>query len=187
MENGGAMINTPHKAHFSIQRATPGDAGVLSEIIRRAFASVAIRFEITRRTCPTHPSFATDHWIEEDMAAGDTYFMLLEDDTPSGCVSVKHGKETDTCYVTRLAVMPDMQKHGGGSILVREAMDEARRMGAKTVQVGIIADDVRLEAWYRRRGFAVSAHARFTHLPFRVTFLTRDLDLPDSGADPDGP
>jgi predicted N-acetyltransferase YhbS len=180
------MTSTPDRASFTVRRATPQDAGILSDIIRRAFAPVAIRFELTRRTCPTHPSFAADHWIEEDMATGDTYLMLLEDDAPTGCVGVKKGKEADTCYLTRLAVMPDMQKRGRGDTLVREAMDEAQRRGAKTVQVGIIADDSRLEAWYKRRGFVVSAHARFMHLPFRVTFLTRNLDPPDPGADPDG-
>ncbi|MBN1882365.1 MAG: GNAT family N-acetyltransferase [Deltaproteobacteria bacterium] len=161
---------------FSIRPADERDVGVLTNIIRRSFAPVAIRFEITRRTCPTHPSFCTDRWIEEDMADGDSYLMLVRDEIPTGCVGVKRGKEAGICYLTRLAVMPNAQHRGGGSALIQQALDEAKQRGAKTAQVGIIADDTRLEAWYRRRGFVVSSHARFMHLPFRVTFLTRNLD-----------
>ena len=171
---------------FSIRPATVHDAGVLADIIRRSFASVAIRFDITRRTCPTHPSFCTDRWIEEEMADGDTYLLLVQDGTPTGCVGVRQGKEADTCYLTRLAVMPSAQHRGGGSALIQKAQVEAKQRGAKTAQVGIIADDTRLEAWYRRRGFAVSSHARFMHLPFRVTFLTRDLYPSTSEDDPPG-
>ena len=170
------MPRAPHRAEFTIRATQEQDAGMLAGIIRRSFAAVAIRFDITRRTCPTHPSFCTNRWIEEDMAAGDVYFLLMRDETPTGCVGVKRGKEADTWYLTRLAVMPDTQNRGGGSVLIQAALDAARHRGAKSVQVGIIADDIRLEAWYRRRGFVVASHARFMHLPFQVTFLTRDLD-----------
>jgi len=170
------MSHTARRAEFFIRTAEKRDAGILAGIIRRSFAAAAIRFEITRRTCPTHPSFCTDRWIEDDMAAGDVYLMLIRDDTPTGCVGVKRGREADTCYLTRLAVMPNMQNRGGGSVLIREALIAVKQRGAKTAQVGIIADDTRLEAWYRRRGFVITSHARFMHLPFRVTFLTRDLD-----------
>ena len=179
------MSHAPDRAAFSIRAAHEQDAGILANLIRRSFAAVAIRFDITRRTCPTHPSFCTDRWIEKDMAAGDTYFILMRDDIPSGCVGVKQGREPGTCYLTRLAVTPDMQHRGGGSVLIRKVLDEAREKGAKTVQVGIIANDERLEAWYRRRGFVVASHARFMHLPFRVTFLTRNLDLSSADNAPD--
>ena len=112
------------------------------------------------------------------MTNGDTYFILIYGDTPTGCVGIKRGREANTWYLTRLAVMPNMQNRGGGSVLIQTALDAATQRGAKKVQVGIIADDTRLEAWYQRRGFVVSSHARFMHLPFPVTFLTRDLDPP---------
>lgn len=179
------MSHAPDRAAFSIRAAHEQDAEILANIIRRSFAAVAIRFDITRRTCPTHPSFCTDRWIEEDMASGDTYFILMRDDTPAGCVGVKRGREADTCYLTRLAVTPNMQNRGGGSVLVQKALDVAKERGVKTIQVGIIADDERLEAWYRRRGFVVASHARFMHLPFRVTFLTRDLNSSSTDNAPD--
>ena len=150
------------------------DVAVLTGIIQQAYQDVARRFNLTPENCPKHPSNCTDTWVKRDLARGVLYYILQCDDMPAGCVALEKASP-NTCYLERLAVLPEMRRNGFGRMLVDHVLDEASLIGAKQVSIGIIADQAELKSWYKNMGFKEEATKQFEHLPFHVTFLTYGL------------
>lgn len=157
-----------------IQRARPNEVSLLSELIRRSFRDVAERFGLTAQNCPKHPSNCTDGWVQDDFARGATYYVLQADGCPTGCVALEQA-DSDTCYLERLAVLPESRRQGFGRQLVHQVLTKAKELGAKAISIGIIAEQTELKEWYVGLGFVEGETKKFEHLPFRVTFMTYQL------------
>jgi N-acetylglutamate synthase-like GNAT family acetyltransferase len=157
-----------------IREASTADAERLAELIREGFRDVAERFGLTRENCPKHPSQCEASWVSSAMARGVRYFV---DESPvelRGCVAVERVAE-GVGYLERLAVLPDHRRDGLGTALVNHSEEHARAEGIRRLEVGVIAGQGELVAWYGRRGFALFRTARFAHLPFEVAFLGKGL------------
>ena len=159
---------------FVIRDATLGDAELLASLIRGAFRDVAECLHLTPDNCPTHPSNCTVEWIEAGFVEGLRYYILEEGENACGCVTLERAGP-DVCYLERLAVLPQFRHRGYGRALVEHVLDQAARLGASRVELGIIAGQDELRAWYERWGFSVVRSAEFEHLPFKVAFMVRQL------------
>ncbi|MBN1889574.1 MAG: GNAT family N-acetyltransferase [Thermoflexales bacterium] len=162
------------EAGFAIRDATANDAELLASLIRVAFRDVAERFTLTPSNCPTHPSNCTVEWIEAGLEKGLRYYVLEEGENACGCVALEQAGP-DVCYLERLAVLPRFRHKGYGRALVEHVLEQAGRLGAGRVELGIIAGQDELRAWYEGLGFCVERTAKFKHLPFRVAFMARQL------------
>lgn len=169
-----------------IVQATDRHIDLLDRLIRRSFADVARRFDLTPKNCPRHPSNYTREWIEEDLTRGVHYFFLMANDTAVGCVGVERAPQTSTSdtliqnhymevYMERLAVLPQHRSKGFGTRLARHAMSQAQAMGANQVGIGIIAADTGLKGFYKHLGFKQGETKTFPHLPFEVSFMHYSL------------
>jgi len=58
---------------------------------------------------------------------------------------------------------------------VNHALNEAKKFGAHRVEIGMISDQTELKEWYKKFGFSIKSEKRFEHLPFKVTFMSREL------------
>lgn len=159
---------------YTIRDATPLGVPVLVEIISTAFRDVALRFGLTPENCPKHPSNCRESWIATALGKGVRYFILDAEGSACGCVALEQANP-ETCYLERLAVLPSHRRRGYGRALVVHALAEARALGAKGVEIGIIAAQTELRNWYRELGFIDPQTASFPHLPFQVLFLRGSL------------
>lgn len=157
-----------------IRQATKKDIPTLSEIIRRSFRDVAERFALTPQNCSKHPSNCEDTWLEADMEKGIRYYLLERGAQPTGCVALERSALT-TCFLSRLAVLPQSRGKGLGRSLVHHVFAQAKKQGFDNVSIAIIADHTELKNWYLRLGFTEKETKAFSHLPFRVVFLTCEL------------
>ena len=78
----------------------------------------------------------------------------------------------ELCHLERLAVLPQARKKGRGRRLVEHVFRKARKVGAKTISIGIIAEQTDLKQWYSKIEFIEGETKAFDHLPFQVTFMT---------------
>ena len=154
-----------------IRKVSPKDISLLSELIRQSYRDVADRFELTPANCPKHPSNCTDGWVEKDFDRGVSYYILEHRGKPAGCVAIEH-VSADLCYLERLAVLPHERNKGFGSQLVDHVFRTAQGSGVKKISIGIIAMQTELKQWYQKIGFIEGETKNFSHLPFRVTFMT---------------
>jgi N-acetylglutamate synthase-like GNAT family acetyltransferase len=160
--------------NYTIRRCTQKDTGVLVETIRESFRDVAERFCLSEENAPRHPSNCTAEWIHQEMGRGVIYFILESENVVSGCVALEVAS-SEACYLERLGVLPSQRRHGIGKALVGHVLSEAKLLSALHVDIGIIAVDTELKAWYKRLGFIEAETKEFSHLPFRVTFMSHNL------------
>ena len=157
-----------------IREADPADISLLSGLIRLSYRDVADRFKLTASNCPKHPSNYMDEWVERDFGRGVIYYILEHRGRSTGCVAIEKANP-DLCYLERLAVLPHARKQGLGSQLVEHVFHKARELGSKNISIGIIAEQTELKQWYQKIGFIEGATKAFSHLPFRVTFMSYEL------------
>ena len=160
---------------YTIREATSSDISVLVEIIRAAFQGVAVRFGLTVENSPKHPFNCQATWIINAMERGVRYFVLDCEGASCGCVAFEEASP-DACYLERLAVLPHQRRRGFGRALVEHVLQEAKLIGVRRIEIGIIADHAELRDWYRKIGFVDQKTAAFPHLPFEVLFMSRVLD-----------
>jgi N-acetylglutamate synthase-like GNAT family acetyltransferase len=160
-----------------IRQATDQDISLLATLIRDSFRDVAERFELTPENCPTHPSHCTPEWVETALAKGVNYYLLENDALPCGCVALEQARP-EVCYLERLAVLPPFRNRGFGRALVNHVINEAKKLGLRRVEIGLISKHTELKEWYDRLGFSVKNTAQFEHLPFEVTFIFKQISRP---------
>jgi len=145
------------------------------DLLRRSFATVAERFGLTMENCPKNVAFYTEERFAEDLERGMQYYLLEDDGQICGCIALERAKP-EMAYLGRLAVLPEQRHKGLGRALVHHIFSEARRIGVRRVEIGIIEEDTRLKDWYRRLGFVPTGTKTFDHLPFVVGFLAIELE-----------
>lgn len=150
------------------------DGQVVVDLLRRSFATVAERFGLTMKNCPQSVAFYTEQRFATDLDRGMQYYLLEDDGQPCGCVALEPATP-DMVYLGRLAVLPEHRGKGLGRTLVHHIFAEAKRIGARRVEIGIIEADTRLKDWYRRFGFTPTGTKTFDHLPFVVGFMANEL------------
>lgn len=158
----------------TIAHSSEEDRDRLCRLIRNSFAEVAARFGLTPANCPKHPSNYTREWVAADLRRGVRYFILTAGAVDAGCVGVEPAS-SETCYLERLAVLPAYRGRGYGTLLVRRAIGQAREWNATGVEIGVIAADAGLKAFYASLGFVERKTQTFDHLPFDVAFMRADV------------
>jgi len=159
---------------YGIRDATWDDIPLLVTLIRDSFRGIAHRFNLTGQNCPAHPSNCTRKQVKRAVKRGKRYFRLEEGGVACGCVGMGC-KEAGLCDLEPLGVLPQFRERAFGKKLVDHVRQEAKKAGAKSVRVGIIAKQIELKRWYEKQGFVAVGTTRFPNLPYAVTFLTVDL------------
>ncbi len=166
-----------------IRPADASEMQVVVSLLRRACATVAMRFGLTEENCPKSPAFYTEERVKADLARGVRYYFLEEDGEVCGCVA-REKASPEVGYLERLAVLPERRGQGFGRALVEHVLAEARSIGLRRVSIGIISEDTRLKAWYRQFGFVETGRKTFEHLPFTVAFMEIALQGPRHPREP---
>jgi GNAT superfamily N-acetyltransferase len=159
---------------MEIRDAGRKDISSLTRIIRDSFRDVAERFSLTPENCPTHPSFISEERVESAFEKGNRFFLAECEEGLCGCVAVEVASP-EICYLERLAVLPPYRRRGYGKKLVEQIMRQAREAGARSLEIGIIADQEDLRDWYAKLGFTAKGRKIFDHLPFEVLFMAYQL------------
>ena len=147
-----------------------------ARVVRNAFRTVALDFNLTRENSPTHPSFITTRRLREDRNRGVKFFGLFLESRQIGFIAVER---TDAAlyYVERLAVLPTYRHRGYGKKLMEFAFEYIRANGGTKVSIGIINEQTILKNWYKGLDFEEISTREFAHLPFTVCFMEREISL----------
>jgi N-acetylglutamate synthase-like GNAT family acetyltransferase len=158
-----------------IRDANEADIDTLVTLLRNSFSDVAQRFGLTIENCPKNLAFCTKQRIKNDLNTGLRYYILEKDGQPYGCVAIEKASP-DVCYLQRLAVLPQYRRKGYGKLLVNHIFEQAGKIGAQKVEIGVISEDTKLKNWYKQFGFVQKGTKKFDHLPFIVAFMSAEID-----------
>jgi GNAT superfamily N-acetyltransferase len=167
---------------YVIREADEPDADILASLISEASATVAERFGLTPENAPRHPSNCTPDWIRAAFAKGIRHFLLETPEGAAGCVALERAN-AEVCYLERLAVLRAYRRNGFAEALAKHAVDEARKLGARRIELGMVAAQAELREWYEKLGFSVTTIVRFEGAPFEVAFIRKDLEGEMAGDD----
>jgi diamine N-acetyltransferase len=143
-------------------------------VIRDSFATVARDLNLDRENCPAHPSFTGSDELRRMKENGVGLFGLYLEGGLAGFVALERADE-DTCYLEKLAVLPEERHKGYGRSLVDFACSRAAGLGARRISAGIINEQEVLKSWYKTLGFTEKEIRSYSHLPFRVCFMEKEL------------
>jgi GNAT superfamily N-acetyltransferase len=144
------------------------------DVEHEAFGSVVSDFGITAANTPDNPAF----WSLDDLAAVvakgfDLFGAVDPAGRVLGCAFAGASRRRPSVWELRhLAVHPAAGGAGLGEALVAEAGRRARAAGAELLRIGIVTENRRLAAWYRKLGFvATDVWQQYPGLPFHVDHL----------------
>jgi len=178
----------------NIQQANPSYAAPIAALVSDSNKDVAIRFNLTDKNSPKHPSFCSVDWVKEDFERGVVYFIFKLKDKPVGCVAFET-PDPDTAYLNRLSVIPSARNTGIGNKLVLHHLNYSKKRAISSntgignklvlhhlnyskkraiskVSIGIIAQHTELKNWYKQIGFQEGETKQFEHLPFEVCYMS---------------
>ena len=145
-----------------------------ARVVRNAFRTVALDFNLTRENSPTHPSFVTTGRLREDRNRGVKLFGLFLEGRQIGFIAVERA-DAALYYVERLAVLPEYRHRGYGKRLMEFAFEYIRIDGGTKVSIGIINEQTVLKDWYKGLGFEEISTREFAHLPFTACFMEKEI------------
>ncbi len=164
-------------SRFVIRRADlPAEAALLTELIRRSFATVAEEFGFTPENAPVFPAFLAETKLHEIAGRGAVFYVACEGETVAGCVAIERASGS-LFYLEKLAVPQAYRHFGLGRMLMDHAFSEAAQQGAERISIAVVYDNRVLVKWYEDYGFAVTEVKKFDHLPFTVCYMEKGVPV----------
>ena len=145
-----------------------------ASVIRDSFKTVASEFALTRKNCPTHPSFVTVRQLDELQRKGVKFFGLFLGDAQVGFIAVEKAEES-LYYIEKLAVLLQHRYRGYGTALMEFALNYVQESKGEKVSLGVIDEHTVLKNWYRAMGFKETLTRKYDHLPFTVCFMEKEV------------
>ncbi|MEN2745415.1 ribosomal protein S18-alanine N-acetyltransferase [Sinomonas halotolerans] len=129
-----------------------------------------------------------EHMFREELAQPETRrYIVAEERAEEGTRIVAYAGlmcVPPIADVQTIAVVPDREGRGIGSVVLAELIEEARRRGAADVLLEVRADNPRAQELYGRFGF-VQIHVRRGYYRDGVDALIMQLPLAGTGAQED--
>jgi ribosomal protein S18 acetylase RimI-like enzyme len=154
------------------------DFQLLSELLNDSFITVANEFGITKDNCPSHNAFINSETLKSKLTSNREFYRLEEDGNSIGFITIeKADKKRDTFYIEKVAVHPDHRHKGLGKRLMDFATKRIIESNGKKVSVSLIDSNKILKDWYKKQGYIETGTKVFDHLPFKVCFMDKELDI----------
>ncbi len=145
------------------------------QVIREAFGTVAKELNLTENNCPTNPAFTDIEKLKAMKEKGIKLFGLFNSDNfQAGFVAIEKASES-LFYMERLAVLPEFRHTGLGKKLMDFVFEYVKKEKGVKVSIGIINENSILKKWYQDYGFVETALKNYSHLPFTVCLMERDV------------
>lgn len=146
-----------------------------TDVIRKAFKTVADEYNLTPSNAPTHPSNLSVTSLKEAVRKGAVFYGLQINGKTIGCIGIEKSPEAHKYYIEKLSVLPEKRHNGYGKMLMDIACEKILQNDGKLISIGIINENIILKNWYLRYGFNEKALKRFEHLPFEVCFMEKEI------------
>lgn len=153
------------------------DLSYVVKILNESHATVAAEFGFTRETNPSNNAFIDEQTLRIQLENGIALYQLNIDGKSAGCIAIeKSMKEKDSFYIEKVSMLPEYRHKGYGSKLLEFAEEKIIDRGGSIISVSLIDSNFRLKQWYIKHGFIETSVKDFPHLPFRVCFMSKQLN-----------
>ena len=158
---------------LQITPADPGDAELVASLVRESFRKQAEILGISGVLHPNYVAFETEGGVRRRMASGTHVALARLAHEVVGTISCFMHNDGRRGEVQRLGVVPAYRGRGLGLELMAYAENYLMKRGAATIELGVVADFLRLQGYYERLGYVVTSTRPVENLPFQVTYLEK--------------
>lgn len=153
------------------------DLSSVTKVLNQSHATIAVEFGFTRETNPANNAFIDEQILQDQLEKGIELYQLMFNEKPTGCIAIEKSlKERNTFYIEKVSVIPEYRHLGLGSKLLEFAESRIRENGGEVISISLIDSNIILKQWYSMRGYIETGTKDFSHLPFRVCFMSKKLD-----------
>ena len=142
---------------IKLRSATHHDSHAIVDVLHRAFEEYRGKLQP-----PSGAHAEREETIRALFEDGEGAIVAEEDDSGAmvGCVFYRlQTDDRDTCYLHRLAVVPEARSQGLASALVQEVESTARAQGLDYVTLGVRIVVTNNRSFYLKRGYYPVAYA----------------------------
>lgn len=133
----------------------------------RGYETVAVAFGLTEENCPDRGRASYPlHKLVADYENGIKMYGYFDGGVLVGFLGTSFDK--DTLFLHDLIVLPAHRKRGIGQALLDFCKKSARELGATSVQLSMIDDNMPLRKWYEKNGFVNIDYKKYEGAPFTV-------------------
>jgi ribosomal protein S18 acetylase RimI-like enzyme len=130
------------------------DSVIVTDVLNKAFMTVALHFNFTKETVPFFPAFLKPDVIENQLNNGLKMFGYNISGKMAGCIGYSYYKD-DIYLIERLATLPDYRHSGIGKKLVEYVENKIKENGGKIAEVHVVSINMLLIDWYKKLGYNV--------------------------------
>ena len=151
------------------------DSKVITDIINKAFLTIAHQFNLTKENAPRHPAFITYEVIENQLNKGFKLYGYINNDQIVGCV----GYWTDNNginHIERLATLPEYRHLGIGKKLMNFVENKIKENNGIIAEVHVLDKNLLLIEWYKKLNYVKIRIDELKHLPFNSYVMNKILE-----------
>ena len=152
------------------------DSRIITDIINKAFMTVAQEFNFTKENAPIHPAFIKPERIEKAINNGLKMFGYKINDRIIGCVGYSHNKER-IYFIERLAILPEYRHLGIGQKLMEFIENEIKNIGGKIIEIHVTDKNIILREWYKKLGYVEIRidEINFPGIPYKSCVMNKEI------------
>lgn len=159
-----------------IKKIESGNISKCVKVIRDSFLTVADEFGLTIENAPRFTAFSVNEerllwqmnnenrhmyaYYKEGNIVGYYSLLLLEN---------------NECELNNLCVLPICRHMGIGEKLLKNAFQEAERIGCTKIKIGIVEENTILRKWYEAFGFVHTGSEKYDFFPFTCGYMEKVL------------
>ncbi len=145
-------------------------------VIRKSFQTVADEFGFTEENAPRYTAFATDARRIRWQMLGEQrpMYAYFDEDSIVGYYSLAL-QDNNECELNNLCVLPAYRHKGIGEALLLHAFERAKELECKTLNIGIVEENLVLRKWYEHFDFVHLGCKKYDFFPFTCGYMKKEL------------
>ncbi len=144
------------------------------KVIQQSFITVAKQFNLTKENSPTNSAFISFEDLTKMKEKGIQMFGAFEGSTQVGFAAVEKS-DKGIYFLEKLSVIPEYRHNSYGKRIMDFAFDYVTKEGGSKISIGVINENTVLKKWYQDYGFIETGVKNFSHLPFGVCFMEKQV------------
>jgi ribosomal protein S18 acetylase RimI-like enzyme len=128
------------------------DSTIITNILNRAFLTVALNFGFTKESVPRFPAFIDSDLIEKQLNNGLKMYGYKINDKIVGCIGYSFYKD-QIYFIERLATLPEYRHLGIGKKLMEYIENKIKENGGKTAEIHVVDKNEILVDWYKKMNY----------------------------------
>ena len=151
------------------------DSELITDILHKAFITVAEEFNFTKENAPRFPAFISSDYIDEQFRKGMKLFGYSLNGRIIGCAGYMFYR--DRIYeIVRLAVLPEYRHAGIGKKLMGFVENKIIENGGSIAEIHAVDKNLLVRKWYKSLGYIEIRIDELKSVPFNSVVMNKELN-----------